>query len=94
MVDKGNTDKHRTGIKGSGLGRITETSKWGADTARSRYGKLDNASARPKDMTEPQFKSDQQGPKYTNDVASGWMRGGDATKYPGYIPGGGKAKRG
>ena len=95
MVDKGNTDKHRTGIEGSGLGRITETSKWGADTARQRYGKLDSGGMKPKDASQPQFKSDQHGPGYTNDVASGgWMRGGDATKYPGFIPGGGKAKRG
>ena len=71
MVDKGNTDNHRTGIEGSGLGRITETSKWGADTARERYGKLDSGGMKPKDASQPQFKSDQHGPGYTNDVASG-----------------------
>lgn len=28
-MDKGNANKHRTSIKGSGLGRVTETQKWG-----------------------------------------------------------------
>ena len=41
MVDKGNTDKHRTGITGNGLkglSKVVETSKWGESTARQRNG--------------------------------------------------------
>jgi hypothetical protein len=33
MVDRGNTDKHRTGITGNGLkglSKVVEESKWGA----------------------------------------------------------------
>ena len=36
MVDKGNTDKHRTGITGNGLkglSKVVEQSKWGHNTA-------------------------------------------------------------
>ena len=33
----------------------------------------------------PQFPEDKHGPKYDNDVPlSGWLRGKDATKKPGF----------
>ncbi len=54
MVDRGNADKHRTGITGNGLGKVlskvVETEKWGHDTAIKRYGKLDASPPPPKDM--------------------------------------------
>ena len=65
MVDRGNTDKHRRSLPGSGLGKVVESSKWGHDTARARYGKLDSGGMKPKDTSQPQFKSDQHGPGYT-----------------------------
>jgi hypothetical protein len=77
MVDRGNTDKHRTGIKGTGvkgLSKVLEESKWGHDKAISRYGKLDASPPPPKDMGRPQFKIDQS-VKGADDVADGWLRG-------------------
>ncbi len=78
MVDRGNADKHRTGITGNGLGKVlskvVETEKWGHDTAIKRYGKLDASPPPPKDMGRPQFKIDQS-VKGAGDVADGWLRG-------------------
>jgi hypothetical protein len=77
MVDKGNVDKHRTGITGNGLkglSKVVETQKWGESTARQRYGKLDASPPPPKDMGRPQFKQDQS-VKGAGDVPDGWLRG-------------------
>jgi hypothetical protein len=62
MVDRGNTDKHRTGITGNGLkglGKVVETEKWGINTARERYGKMDASPPPPPDKSKPQFRTDQ-----------------------------------
>jgi hypothetical protein len=63
MVERGNADKHRTGISGNGLGKVlskvVEESKWGHDTAIKRYGKLDASPPPPPDKSKPQFKQDQ-----------------------------------
>ena len=64
-MDKGNADKHRRSL--SGL-KVTETSKWGADTARSRYGSLKQNSLKAKDETKPQDPVDKQGAGYSNDT--------------------------
>jgi hypothetical protein len=50
---------------------------------------------RPKDEHGPQFPEDKHGPGYNNEVANDWRRGAneDATTRPGYVPGGGRAKR-
>jgi hypothetical protein len=77
MVDKGNVDKHRTGITGNGLkglSKIVETQKWGEKTARSRYGKLDAGDMKPPDKGRPQFKIDQS-VKGAGDTPDGWLRG-------------------
>jgi hypothetical protein len=72
-MDKGNVNKHR--VKLEGLGRVVETSKWGADKAISRYGKLDQPNTRPKDMSYPQDKIDQRGPDWQDDHPKDWVRG-------------------
>jgi hypothetical protein len=77
MVDKGNTDKHRTGITGNGLkglSKVVEQSKWGHNTARERYGKLDASPPPPPDRGRPQFKQDQS-VKGAGDTPDGWLRG-------------------
>jgi hypothetical protein len=96
MVDKGNADKHRTGIPKSGLGYVVEQSKWGADTARARYGSPNDSGMKAKDTSQPQFEEDRGAKGYPSDHKMDWVRGAreDATNRPGYIPGGGKAKRG
>jgi hypothetical protein len=76
MVDRGNTDKHRQSM--SGMKGVVETSKWGADKARERYGKLDQPDMRPKDMSAPQRLGDPnnlRGPGWKDDVAKDWRRG-------------------
>jgi hypothetical protein len=73
-MDKGNKDQHRYSIKGSGLGRVTEQSKWGAEAARARYSRPDASPPPPKDTARPQFKQDQS-VKGAGDVADGWLRG-------------------
>jgi hypothetical protein len=77
MVDRGNSDKHRTGITGNGLkglGKVVETQKWGHNAATKRYGNLDASPPPPKDTARPQFKQDQY-VKGAGDVADGWLRG-------------------
>ena len=80
-MDKGNKDLHRTSIKGSGLGRITESQKWGHEAAISRYGKLDdrNGASPPKDESRPQFKIDQPAKGSGGNTPEGWLtgKGGD-----------------
>jgi hypothetical protein len=89
MVDKGNVDKHRrtysNGVK------AVEESKWGANTARERYGAIKTPDMKAKDMSAPQKLGDRnnlRGPGY-NDHRDDWVRGrgGDATKMPNYLPG-------
>ena len=94
MVDRGNADKHR--YKYSSGVKAQETSKWGQQTARSRYGGLDydNASPpKPKDATAPQKLGDSgnlRAPDYDpNPSVNSWLRGGGkgGESYPGYVPG-------
>ena len=94
MVAKGNTDKHRQSY--CGMKGVVETEKWGRDKAVERYGKLDSPNMKPADASYPQFKNDQRGPDWADDHANDWIRGKneDATTRPGYVPGGGRAKRG
>jgi hypothetical protein len=96
-MDKGNKDGHRVGIKGvPGLGKVVEQSKWGADTARARYGSPDSSGMKAKDTSQPQFEEDQGAKGYPSDHKMDWVRGAgeSAEGKPGYIPGGGRTKRG
>lgn len=61
--------------------------EWGKATAKERYGGKKNSGLVPKDLGDqaPQDPVDQHGPQYDNDVPlSGWLRGPDATKKPGF----------
>ena len=66
MVDRGNTDKHRTGITGNGLkglSKVVETEKWGIDTAtRAVRQNWTPRRRRPKD-TCPAAVSDRPDPR-------------------------------
>ena len=79
MVDRGNADKHRVGISGNGLGKVlskvVETEKWGINTARERYGKMDASPPPPKDTSKPQFKNDQSSGR--GHIADSWVTGKD-----------------
>jgi hypothetical protein len=81
MVAKGNKDGHRRSM--SGL-RVEEAEKWGRQTARERYGALqqpDNMAA--KNTSRPQFAEDKQGPGYDNEVpVDSWLRGGGEKGWP------------
>ena len=89
-MDKGNVNKHRTSM--SGL-KVQEESKWGAQKAVERYGRLDQPGTRPPDMSYPQFRQDQRGPDWKDDYPSDWVRGfgkggvESAEGKPGYVPG-------
>jgi hypothetical protein len=61
----------------SGL-KVQETEKWGRETARSRYGKLEQPDMRPPDAHRPQKLGDAsnlQGNFYDNNVRNDWRRG-------------------
>jgi hypothetical protein len=74
MVAKGNVDKHRHSMSGI---RVEEVEKWGRNTARERYGKLDTPSMKAADGTKPQTPDAKQGAGYRNEVpTSSWLRGG------------------
>lgn len=60
---------------------VENAEKWGRKTARERYGKLDDPSMKPAlwDAEKPQRLGDEtnlQGPKYDDDQANNWVRGG------------------
>jgi hypothetical protein len=87
MVAPGNTDKHRRSM--SGLKGVQETEKWGRNTARERYGKLDTPDMKAKDYSQPQKLGDSnnlQDPRYNNEVSNSWLRGRNesAEGKPGY----------
>lgn len=84
-MDKGNANKHRTSIKGSGLGRVTETQKWGQAKATERYGKSVAGDLSAPDKSRPQFKVDQATGSRGH-VADSWVTGKneDATTKPGF----------
>jgi len=90
----GNVDKHRRTYS-NGV-RAMEESKWGADKARERYGALKTDMKPPKDTSFPQFKEEQRGPDWADDVANDWRRGfgkngvESSEGKPGYVTGGGK----
>ena len=84
MVDRGNTDKHRTGITGNGLkglSKVVETEKWGINTARERYGKMDASPPPPPDKSKPQFRTDQSMGSRGHIPAS-WVTGKDGDGCP------------
>jgi hypothetical protein len=85
MVDRGNADKHRTGITGNGLGKVlskvVETEKWGHDTAIKRYGKLDASPPPPKDMSRPQASIDRPTGSRGH-VTPSWVTGKDGDGRP------------
>jgi hypothetical protein len=83
MVAKGNKDQYRHGYT-SGV-KADNQAVWGRETARSRYGPLDFATKPPpppEDRSFPQFKQDQRGPDWADDVSNDWRRG--ATTKPGF----------
>jgi hypothetical protein len=84
MVDRGNTDKHRTGITGNGLkglSKVVETEKWGHDKAIQRYGKLDASPPPPKDMSRPQASIDRPTGSRGH-VTPSWVTGKDGDGCP------------
>jgi hypothetical protein len=94
MVQKQNKDSHRSTY--SGGVKAVETSKWGADKARERYGSLQYDNSPPpaaKDATYPQFRQDQCSDKSYNAVAKDWRLGFGkgsnefAEGKPGYVKG-------
>src|SRR5262245_17146488 len=92
MVDRGNRDGHRQSY--SGMKGVLEESKWGRETARSRYGKLEQPNMKADDMSAPQKLGDRnnlRGPDWQDDHKNDWIRSAneDATTRPGYVPGGG-----
>jgi hypothetical protein len=76
-MDKGNVNKHRISI--AGVGKVSETQKWGRDTAISRYGKSESPNMKPaEDRSAPQKLGDKnnlRGPNWQDDVAKDWRRG-------------------
>src|SRR5262245_14830306 len=72
-VDKGNKDQHRYTY--SGGVKAQETEKWGASTARERYGRLPQVDMKRKDMRAPQFPEDKRGPDWQDDHPNDWVRG-------------------
>ena len=91
MVAKGNKDGHRQSY--CGMRGVVEEEKWGRSKAEERYGKLKQVDMRPKDTSFPQFKEDQRGKDWADDVANDWRRGfggngvESAEGKPGYVPG-------
>jgi hypothetical protein len=76
MVAKGNVDKHRQSY--CGMKGVVETSKWGADKSRERYGTLRQPDMRPEDQSAPQKLGDAnnlRGPGWKGDTPQNWLRG-------------------
>ncbi len=68
------------------MAKIKSLEEWGRQTARERYTHGGASKMRPASEQAPEFPSEQHGPKYDNDVPlSGWLRGTDATKKPGFL---------
>jgi hypothetical protein len=84
MVDRGNSDKHRTGITGNGLkglSKVVETEKWGRDTAIERYGKPKSGGMKPEDVSAPQFEIDRPTGSRGH-MAQSWVTGKDGDGRP------------
>jgi hypothetical protein len=75
--------QHRRSMSGI---RVQEESKWGADTARERYGQRQyfrGAPAPSDKLQKPQDPVDKHGPGYDNDVpTNSWLRGGNESGKP------------
>jgi hypothetical protein len=94
------TNKHRYSM--SDL-PVVEQEKWGRSKADKLAGPLQyrDGAKPPRDASQVQGCGDPASAgvpadRSFNDVSNrGWLRGAgeDATKRPGYIPGGGRAKR-
>jgi hypothetical protein len=81
MVDRGNVDKHR--LTYSGGVKAVEAEKWGRQTARSRYGKLEQPDMTPKDGSFPQFKEEQPTSRNPGEIpVNSWLRGGGEKGWP------------
>lgn len=66
--------------------KIDHSETWGRKTATERYGGDHRGFEAPPDQSAPQFEIEKPAPGYTNDVPlSGWLRGTDATKKPGFV---------
>jgi len=91
MVDRENVNKHRQSY--CGMRGVVEESKHGREVARERYGELKQPDMKAKDQSFPQFKEDQRGKDWADDVADDWRRGfgkngvESAENKPGYVPG-------
>jgi hypothetical protein len=65
--------------------KIDDLEKWGRKTARERYTQSNGSLAGDDGQQAPQAPEDKHDSKYDNDVSlSGWLRGPDATKKPGF----------
>jgi hypothetical protein len=81
MVAKGNKDQHRYTY--SGGVKAQETSKWGANKARERYGSLDTPNMKAADKSFPEFRADQPvGGRYEGETPQNWLRGANERGYP------------
>jgi hypothetical protein len=91
MVDRGNVNKYR-GTYSNGV-KAQNEGVWGRDTARERYGNLQQQDTRPADRSQPQAAEYKRGPDYTNRTPNSWLRGfgtsarESAEGKPGYVPG-------
>jgi hypothetical protein len=73
---------HRRSMSGI---RVQEESKWGADTARERYGQPQHFHGAPPPsdkLQKPQAREDQHGPKYDNNTPNNWLRGAGESGKP------------
>jgi hypothetical protein len=66
-----NVNKHRYSMSGI---KVTETEKWGATTARERYGAATASIPKPPHRCYPQFEIDQRLNKHY-DAPNNWVRG-------------------
>jgi hypothetical protein len=84
--------KARTGIPGSGLGKVVNEAAWGELTATQRYGGSARTFDSPPDYSKPQdcgdsWGTNKQGPRSLIDP-NDWRRGGGGGETrPGYRPG-------
>jgi len=85
--------KPRTGIPGTGLGKVVNESAWGKQTATKRYEYgTQHPDMGPVPSNKPQKLGDannQQGNYYDNDCRPSWKTGAGETSEnkPGYVPG-------
>ncbi len=65
--------------------KAPNTHQWGSNTAKERYGSGSKDFERPADQHGVQAEIGRPAAGYDNDVPlSGWLRGKDSTKKPGF----------